>query len=150
MKTSPNPFLISMYIMMLICTQSLPSVLQLSSLSSQHVAVYLFSVETRRLEVVRFLIQYFVSMFFFWKLAAVSLFSVVGCLWSQQQPLEVKFHIVSCGVFFFLQRPYAEMQEEGQQDENKQTHRCQDGQDSGVQRITCNAVLFQIFNQVAT
>lgn len=45
---------------------------------------------------------------------------------------------VSQVVFFFLQRPHAEMQEEGQQDEHENSHRSEDGQDGGVERGICN------------
>lgn len=67
----------------------------LSSSFSWHFAIYLFSVRTRRVEIATLFFWCFVSMFFFWKLAAVSLLSVVWCLRSQQQPREVMFHICS-------------------------------------------------------
>lgn len=55
------------------------------------------------------------------------------------------FHIVNHVVFFFLQWPDAEMQEEGQQDENKYSHCSKYGQDGGIHRV----ILLQI-NREAT
>lgn len=101
-KIPPNLLLIAMYIMMLYAPG--PSLFffssfflkaDLSSSFSWHFAIYLFSVRTRRVEIATLFFWCFVSMFFFWKLAAVSLLSVVWCLRSQQQPREVMFHICS-------------------------------------------------------